>query len=180
MYIFVNFLSPQDDWDDNDNYGNQDSREKSRSRGPPRMRRGGSQAAPGQRNNNNAPYREQGGYERDEFNGSQPRGAGQRRGDPSSRRGAPAGGGVSRGGGRAFQSRAPKPEAQSGPSVGAFSGSIDTWNNPPSISGGGGGGTAVATERGGSSVGSSSGTASLIFLGNTGITGGQIFWDQAI
>ena len=151
------FIFLQDDWDDNDNYGgNQDGREKSRSRGPPRMRRGGSQAAPGQRNNNNA-YREQGSYERDEFNGSQTRGGGPRRGDPSSRRGAPAGGGVSRGGGRAFQSRAPKPEAQSGPSVGAFSGSIDTWNNPPSISGSGGGGTAVSAERGGSSVGSSSG-----------------------
>ena len=127
------------------------------------MRRGGSQAPSGggnHRNNNNA-YRDQASHEREELQsggGPQSRGAGPRRGDPSSRRGAPAGGGVSRGGGRAFQSRQQKPEPQGGSaSVGAFSGSIDTWNNPPSISGSGGGTGTATGERGGSSVGSSSG-----------------------
>ena len=154
-FLFDYFVNFQDDWDDGDNYGNQDGREKSRSRGPPRMRRGGSQAQSGNRNN---AFRDQPSHEELQT-GIQSRGSGPRRGDPSARRGAPGGGGVSRGGGRAFQSRQPKPELQSGPGAGAFSGSIDTWNNPPSISGSGAvsAGVGAGPDRSGSSGGSTSG-----------------------
>ena len=126
------------------------------------MRRGGSQAQSGNRNN---AYRDQQpSHEELQSGGPQSRGSGPRRGDPSARRGAPGGGGVSRGGGRAFQSRQPKPELQSGPGVGAFSGSIDTWNNPPSISGSGtvSAGVGAAPDRSGSSGGSTSGAPATV------------------
>ena len=62
--------------------------------------------------------------------GNQSRGQGPRRGDGLARRGGP-GGSRGGGGGRSFQSRPIKPDMQSVSSgTAAFSGSIDTWNNP--------------------------------------------------
>ena len=90
------------------------------------MRRGGSQAQSGNRNRDFDEQQPQ--YQ----GGNQTRGTGPRRGDGAARRGGP---GNSRGGGggRSFQSRPLKPDQQSNSSgTAAFSGSIDTWNNPAS------------------------------------------------
>ena len=122
----------KEDWD-NEHEGFQDPRgDKSRSRGPPRMRggRGGSNAK---------------GHHSHAENGDRGHDRGHdREGGPPSRRGQGRGRGGGRGGGssRTFASRgddAPRgprseggrPREQSSASnAGGFQGSIDTWNNP--------------------------------------------------
>ena len=91
------------------------------------MRRGGSQPMSGNRPRG-GDYEDQQPLQHG--GGNQSRGQGPRRGDGLARRGGP-GGSRGGGGGRSFQSRPIKPDMQSVSSgTAAFSGSIDTWNNP--------------------------------------------------
>lgn len=114
----------KDEWD-NDNDGFQEaSREKSRGRGPPRMRRGGG-------NNKGRDHAENGGEQVVPSGG---RGSGgPRRGDLPPRRGGRGGGGAGRGGFSGRQAPGgPNGVPKDGPGRGdgGFQGSIDTWNNP--------------------------------------------------
>merc|ERR1712223_413342 len=137
----------KDDWDDADTWGN-DSREKSRQRGPPRMRRGGNNsqgdrdrgATKGGRDMTNGNL--QGSNATDDWDNNQFEGRGGGKGDRGGmpRRGR-GGGGTGGGPGR--------DQAQSGlgngglaqdSAVVGFSGSIDTWNPGPSNDGSTGGG----------------------------------------
>lgn len=117
----------KEDWDDNEGGGHapggfQDPREKSRQRGPPRMRRGGSNAKGGRGDLNE--------------NGDQVVPSGNPRGGKRGE-GPPRRGGRGGGGGRTYSSRqqsnggeGPPGRGPNASSSGGFQGSIDTWNNP--------------------------------------------------
>lgn len=114
----------KDEWDDNDEGFHEGGREKSQGRkGPPRMRRGGSNAEKGGRGG-------KGGLDfTANGDGDQvvPSGKAPRRGDQPPRRGGRGGGN------RNFSSRqqSGQPHGNSMSSnTGGFQGSIDTWNNP--------------------------------------------------
>jgi len=155
----------KDDWDEDANWGN-DSREKSRQRGPPRMRRGG---------NSSQGDRDRGATKsgRDMTNGNQGSGATDEwdnnqfdgRGKGGDRGGMPRrgrGGGVGGRGGERSSFQGGRGRRGGGPGTGpsreqaptsignggiaqdsaviGFSGSIDTWNPGPSNDGGSSGG----------------------------------------
>jgi len=157
----------KDDWDDLEGY--EGVREKSKSRGQGRSRRGGSQSAGGGRSN----FRDQASHERDDSQGVQPQSKpGPRRGDQPSRRGGVSGSSGGRGGVRSFPSRQPKPESTA-TDFGGFSGSIDTWNNPPAS---GSGGNATTS---GSGVGNAAPGSGAIGKRSSRGSGGKDAFDNA-
>ena len=117
----------KDEWDDDEGFHEGGNREKSQGRkGPPRMRRGGSNAERGPRRDGDRrgdrDFTENG-------NGDQviPSGKAPRRGDQPPRRGGRGGGN------RNFSSRQQSGQPHGGSmssNSGGFQGSIDTWNNP--------------------------------------------------